>query len=149
MVGFDIRECELEDYREICKLNKDFGYAYKEEIVLKRVKNILTNKRDIILVAQLNDDVIGYLHGSSYEALYSDLLVNILGFVVDEKFRSLGVGNELIKELEKWAKDNSFSGVRLISSYDSLEAHKFYEKHGYINRKNQKNYIKVFNNKLQ
>jgi len=76
--------------------------------------------------------------------LYSDSLINILGFVVKEKFRNTGVGNVLLEKLEYWVKDNGYSGIRLVSGFDRLNAHRFYERHGYINRKDQKNFIKVF-----
>lgn len=97
-------------------------------------------------MAQIEKSVIGYIHGSPYELLYSDSLVNILGFIVSEKYRSTGIGKKLIEKLEKWAKNNGFSGIRLVSGIDRFNAHKFYENHGYMNRKNQKNFVKMFTN---
>ena len=40
--------------------------------------------------------------------------------------------------------ENSYYGIRLVSGVDRINTHRFYEKHGYINRKEQKNYIKNF-----
>ena len=71
-------------------------------------------------------------------------LINILGFVVKEEFRKIGIGNILINNLEKQAKENNYYVIRLVSGVDRVNAHRFYEKHGYINRKEQKNYIKNF-----
>ena len=71
-----------------------------------------------------------------------DSLVNILGFVVKEQYRYLGVGSMLIEKLEFWAKENAFYGIRLVSGYERSNAHKFYEKHGFVNRKNKKTILR-------
>lgn len=103
----------------------------------------MKNTKDVIFVAQQNNEVIGYIHGSPYELLYADSLVNVLGLVVKNQYRSLGVGGILMDKLESWSKENEFYGVRLVSGADRLIAHKFYENHGYVNRKYQKNFIKL------
>ena len=144
MEEINVRRIRITDYNDIYLLNQELGYLYAIEKVQERIKYIIDNTKDIILVAQQNDEVIGYIHGSPYELLYSDSLINILGFVVKEKFRHIGTGNVLIGKLECFAKENGYSGIRLVSGFDRLNAHRFYEKHGYINRKNQKNFIKTF-----
>jgi predicted N-acetyltransferase YhbS len=138
-----IRKIIDNDFKDIYILNQDLGYEYDEQKVKKRIEHIMKNTKDVIFVAQQNNEVIGYIHGSPYELLYGDSLVNILGFVVQNQYRSLGVGSILIERLECWSKENGFYGIRLVSGADRIIAHKFYEKHGYVNRKNQKNFIKV------
>jgi GNAT superfamily N-acetyltransferase len=144
MEQINVREITITDYNDIYLLNQELGYLYSIEKVKERITFITENTKDIILVALQGNEVIGYIHGSPYELLYSDSLINILGFVVKEKFRNAGVGNLLINKLEYWARDNGYSGVRLASGFNRLDAHRFYEKHGYINRKDQKNFIKIF-----
>jgi predicted N-acetyltransferase YhbS len=92
-----IREIRPEDYYDICLLNKELGYDYPLEKVKVRIEHIQKNTKDIIFVAQRENEVIGYIHGSPYELLYSDSLINILGFVVKERYRSKGVGSLLIQ----------------------------------------------------
>lgn len=144
MGQINVREIKITDYNDIYLLNQELGYFYPIEKVKDRIAYITENTKDIILVAQQDNEVIGYIHGSPYELLYSDSLINILGFVVKEKYRNTGVGNVLINNLECWAKENGYSGVRLVSGFDRLNAHRFYQKHGYVNRKDQKNFIKIF-----
>lgn len=144
MEKINIREIRANDYNDIYLLNQQLGYLYAVEKVKERIEYIRENTKDIILVAEKNNEVIGFIHGSPYELLYSDSLMNILGFIVKEKFRNIGVGNILIEKLECYAKENGYSGVRLVSGFDRLTAHRFYEKHGYFNRKDQKNFIKIF-----
>jgi hypothetical protein len=50
----------------------------------------------------------------------------------------------LIDRLEQWGKDNGFSGMKLLSHPSRIHAHRLYERHGYIFTKDQKNYIKTF-----
>lgn len=139
-----IREISISDYKDIYLLNKELGYLYEEKKVKERIKYILENTNDIILVAYINNEVIGYIHGSQYELLYSDSLINILGFVVKESYRRMGIGRALIDKLEGFAKENRYSGIRLVSGINRENAHRFYEENGYIYRKEQKNFIKLF-----
>ncbi|PSK13221.1 hypothetical protein C7R94_23465 [Brevibacillus sp. NRRL NRS-603] len=98
----------------------------------------------IIFVCEQNNEVIGYIHGSPYELLFSDSFVNVLGFVVKEKDRNQGVGSMLIEHLEQWGKKNGFSGMKLLSHPSRIHAHRFYERRGYRFTKDQKNFIKKF-----
>jgi predicted N-acetyltransferase YhbS len=139
-----IREIAENDFQDIYLLSKELGYEYDEQKVKERIKYILKNTKDVIFVAEQNHEVIGYIHGSPYELIYADSLVNILGLVVREQHRKLGIGGKLVEKLEVWAKENEFSGVRLVSGSDRLNAHKFYESHEYVYTKNQKNFIKIF-----
>ncbi len=144
MGSINVREVKITDYTDIYLLNQELGYSYPKEKVKERITYITQNTKDIIFVAQQDNEVIGYIHGSPYELLYSDSLINILGFVVKEKHRSTGVGNMLVNHFECWAKENGYRGVRLVSGFDRLSAHRFYQKHGYVNRKDQKNFVKMF-----
>lgn len=139
-----IRRVSISDYKDIYMLNKELGYLYEEEKVRKKIKYIIENKKDIILVAYINNNIIGYIHGSEYELLYSDSLINILGFVVKESYRKNGVGTALIDKLEEIAIEKKYSGIRLVSGIDREDAHRFYKRNGYIYRKEQKNFIKLF-----
>ncbi|MGI6577205.1 MAG: GNAT family N-acetyltransferase [Eubacteriales bacterium] len=140
-----IRAAKISDYHDIFMLNQDLGYYYPEEKVKDRIAYITENTKDVIFVAELAGEVVGYIHGSPYENLYNDPQVNIMAFVVKERYRKSGIGSDLINTLETWAKENGFNGMRLVSGFDRLDAHRFYQNHGYIFRKNQKNFIKSFN----
>lgn len=139
-----IRRVSISDYKDIYMLNKELGYLYEEEKVRKKIKYIIENKKDIILVAYINNNIIGYIHGSEYELLYSDSLIDILVFVVKESYRKNGVGTALIDKLEEIAIEKKYFGIRLVSGIDREDAHRFYERNGYIYRKEQKNFIKLF-----
>jgi len=142
--SIQIRQVIEDDFHYIYLLSQELGYECDEQKIKGRIKHILKNTKDTIFVAAKGDEVIGYIHGSPYELLFKDSLVNILGLVVNGQHRNLGVGGSLIEKLEGWAKESGFSGVRLVSGADRLDAHKFYESHEYVYTKNQKNFIKIF-----
>lgn len=139
-----IRRVSISDYKDIYLLNKELGYLYEEEKVREKIKYIIENEKDIILVAYIDNNIVGYIHGSEYELLYSDSLINILGFVVKESYRKNGIGTALINKLEGIAREKKYSGIRLVSGIERENAHRFYERNGYIYRKEQKNFIKLF-----
>ncbi|MDO3680228.1 GNAT family N-acetyltransferase [Paenibacillus ehimensis] len=147
MDGINIRNVSVTDYRDIYLLNLDFNpsfYAFSEEQVKERIDFITNHTKDIILVSEHNNEVMGYIHGSPYYLLFSGSLLNILGFVVKAKYRNQGVGGMLIQGLEDWAETHGFSGIKLLSHPSRIHAHRFYERRGYVFTKDQKNFIKKF-----
>ena len=146
-MDINVREIRISDYTDICLLNQEFKpklNQFSAERVKERIDYILKNTKDIIFVSEHMDEVIGYIHGSPYELLFSNSLINVLGFVVKEKYRNSGVGSMLIGRLESWARENGFSGIKLLTHPSRINAHRFYERHGYIHTKDQKNYMKIF-----
>jgi predicted N-acetyltransferase YhbS len=147
-MDINIRKIKTVDYNNVYLLNQEFNpklYLFSAEKVKERIDYILQNTKDIIFVSEQSNEVIGYIHGSPYELLFSESLINVLGFVVKEKYRNNGVGSMLIGHLESWAKNNGFSGIKLLTHPLRVNAHRFYERHGYIHTKDQKNYMKMFN----
>ncbi|USB33451.1 GNAT family N-acetyltransferase [Paenibacillus sp. YPG26] len=142
-----IREIKLTDYHDIYELNQIFNpnlAAFSKEKVKEKIENITNNTKDIILVCEENGEVIGYIHGSPYELLFAEPLVNVLGFVVRENNRNQGIGGMLMERLEQWARDCGSSGIKLLSHPSRVQAHRFYERRGFIFTKDQKNFVKYF-----
>ncbi|MNS55829.1 putative acetyltransferase [compost metagenome] len=147
MSGRTIREIRVTDYHDIYLLNQEFKpnlTAFSKENVREKIEKIIKNTKDIIFVCEENNEVIGYIHGSPYELLFAEPLVNVLGFVVREKNRNQGIGSMLMECLEQWAQNNGSSGIKLLSHPSRVQAHRFYERRGFIFTKDQKNYIKDF-----
>lgn len=144
-IGVSIREANIHDADAIYMLNKNgLGYDYPLEKTKERLMEIFSLYTDKIFVAQIGQQVVGYLHGSGYECSYADSLKNILALVVDENHRRFGVGEKLIASVEDWARADGSAGVRLVSGFNREKAHQFYLQCGYVDRKNQKNFIKIF-----
>ena len=139
-----IRECQEQDCERIVALNSCLGYEYSLEDTKTQLLKLLDCSEHKIFVACIEDKAVGYIHINDYDCLYMDSMKNILGLVVDDKYQGQGVGKALLIKAEEWARESGSKGVRLNSAMRRKEAHKFYEKCGYHNRKVQKNYIKIF-----
>ncbi len=140
-----IREIRVADYRDIYLLNLDFNpnlHAFAEESVKKKIEILAARTNDVVFVCEQGGQVVGYIHGSPYELLFSGSLVNILGFVVKESRRNQGIGGRLMRHLEQWGREHGFSGIKLLSHPSRTTAHRFYEKRGFRFTKDQKNFIK-------
>ena len=123
MVGFDVRKISLEEIDDILRLNRDLDYS--------SIKSITEDKNSMIIVAQLNDEIIGYIeftiaNDTSYK---KKLAINEI--VVEEEYRGLGVGHQLMIEAEKYAADyNAASIVAIYNNYKEEEVY-FYNKEGF------------------
>ena len=123
MVGFDVREIKLNDYEDIHRLNSKLDYS--------NIKSIAEDKRSITLVAQLNDDVIGYVNSDLSDDLNYKRKLDINSMIVDEKYRGLGVGHQLILELEKNAKQNEVAYIVNSNKEYNEEEFKFFNRQGF------------------
>lgn len=140
-----LRNALIDDFKEIHTLSSQLGYDYPSNLLKNKLKKILTYKdHKIIVVEDDNNKVVGYVHGQIYELLYFDRMINILGIVVDKKYRGKGYGKRLMEKIEEWAKENKCNGIRLISNANRKEAHLFYDKIGYKSEKESKYFIKLF-----
>lgn len=147
MDGIKIREITISDFEDIYLLNQDLHPGlrnFSAKRVKGRIDYIVNNTKEIIFVCEWNDEVVGYIHGSPYELLFADSVINVLGFVVKEQYRSKGIGSILINHLEDWALKNGFSGIKILTNPRRVDAHRFYERHDYVHTKDQKNYMKIF-----
>lgn len=111
MIGFDIRNVHTEDYKAIQKLNSKLNNT--------KLKEIKGDKNCIAYVAQLNDDVIGYAIFHIFNENDYKGKVDIDDIFVEEIYRGLGVGHQLMIEVEKVAKDHKANYI--IKSDDNFE----------------------------
>lgn len=140
-----IREAAWTDYLDLYELNRDgLGYDYPPEKTQEKLRVILSMPMDRLFVAEADGKVVGYVHASAYECTYSDSLKNIMALVVEKNYRKHGVGRQLMESVEQWAKQTGSIGVRLVSGFSREEAHRFYFACGYHLRKEQKNFVKIF-----
>ncbi|MCL1819794.1 MAG: GNAT family N-acetyltransferase [Oscillospiraceae bacterium] len=140
-----VRAATENDYAAIQKVNLGaFGYDFSKEKTAERLSEILRKPNDKVFVVDFGGITVGYIHGSDYDCTYSPPLKNILALGVLPEFQGQGLGRMLVDALEQWARDDGCAGVRLVSGFNRADAHKFYLSLGYTDRKDQKNFIKMF-----
>ena len=141
----EIRRAMLSDADSICALNEEeLGYSFSKKQTKEQLDKLLLREDHCILVSCIDEQVIGYVHAVSYELLYSEPMKDILGIAVSHKWQKQGTGKALLKGIEDWAKQDQCCGVRLVSGEKRIEAHRFYEREGYVNGKRQCNFKKFF-----
>ena len=143
-MNFTIRDADLGDAEGIRALNVQLGYDYPAEKTERHLDKALSLPYVKICVAEADGKIVGYIHAADYECTYADTMKDILALVVDESCRGAGVGRALLAAAEAWARDTGAAGIHLVSGWNRTGAHRFYEKCGYVNRKDQKNFMKWF-----
>lgn len=145
MENLMIRIATIDDLLDIQKLNKilfeleynnfdstlDISWPMSNE-GREYFKNAINN--NIVLVAVLYDKIVGYLVGSlntgySYNKNVQAELDNMC---VLEECRKLGIGKQLFLEFKKICKNNNISELKVVASYDNLNAIKFYKNNGFV-----------------
>lgn len=144
-----IRVANADDSEAIRRINLlALGYESGLSETADRLATIMRKPNTMIIVAEIEGSVAGYIHGSDYDCSYIPPLKNILALGVLEEYRGKGIGRALINALEEWAKTDGCAGVRLVSSSYRTGAHDFYLRCGYTVRKDQKNFIKWFGSSI-
>ena len=140
-----VRDAVLRDAPSLYRLDcESMGYDYPEDKTAAQLEKLLSNGRDKILVAEIDGQVVGYLHLVDYDLLYAGHMKNIMGIAVDPEHRRMGIGRALLEAGEEWAKADGAEGIRLVSGESRVGAHAFYRALGYKGNKMQLNLKKMF-----
>ena len=91
----------------------------------------------LLLVAEHEHGVCGWLHGYIRPLLESDPALEIGGLVVAETARGQGIGAQLLAAAENWARQQGLTLVTLRSHEQRSDAHRFYQRQGYHVAKRQ------------
>ena len=139
-----IRKANKEDSFSIMMLSKELGYESTEEEIKNRINYLSKKDQSFLVVAEEEDNVVGFISYEHYETVYYVPGINITGLVVFKDFRNKGIGKRLLNYAEEYAKSKSLTFVRLNSGIQRKEAHSFYKNNGYDNIKEQIRFIKNF-----
>ena len=142
-----IREAKIEDLEAIqnfnnklcAKENREFDPTINPEFATTEsgkeyFKESIESDTKIALVAEDNDEIIGYIVGGIEEVSDYRNITNICeveNMWVDEKYRSQGIGKQFMDKLEIWAREKGINRMRAITSYKNEKAIKFYKREGY------------------
>lgn len=138
-----IRKAEIKDYLDIARLSGVLGYPISEVAVKKNLARILKDADHEFLVFELGERVTAFIEAEIYAPVYTEqVMLNVLGLVVDEKNQGQGIGAQLLNALEEKAKAREIKVIRLNSGVQRHEAHQFYEHQGYTSNHSQKRFLK-------
>lgn len=138
-----IRDALPTDARDIARLSReDLGYDYPEEATREKLEALLKDGRNKILVAEKEDQVVGYVHLVDYDVLYAPHMKDVMGIAVASTCRRQGLGKALLTAGETWARKEGAQAVRLVSGETRKGAHAFYQQLGYHGNKLQRHFLK-------
>ncbi len=116
-------------------LENDLGYNCELYKLNKRIDEMIKRGNYQIFVACDDDKVVGFIGCVSYLAFELDNEgMKIIALAVSKEYRRKGIGTELLKTAEYWAKENSIEVVLLNSGLQRADAHAFYETQGYFKK---------------
>ena len=114
-------------------LENDLGYNCELDKLNNRINEMLKRGNYQIFVACDGDKVVGYIGCVSYLAFeLENEGMKIIALAVSKDYRRKGIGTQLLKTAEQWAKENNIEVILLNSGLPRKDAHAFYESQGYF-----------------
>lgn len=132
-----IREVVEADAADITMLSHQLGYAISAEQTLKNINALNQSKHHTVFVA-VDEKVIAWMGVSYNISMESPPVCEIHGLVVDEQYRNMGIGKQLIEKAKEWCRDKQLNRLRLRCNIKRAGAHIFYTNAGFNVIKQQK-----------
>ena len=143
MEKVSIRNAKNDDAARVSDLSVQLEHPMSASEAQERISVILKDKNQALFVAEKDGKVMGFTSIYVNYELLSGIQARLGGLVVDSKARGMGLGSKLMKKAEEWAKAQGSKSVKLNSNVKRTEAHRFYEKNGYIKTKEQAAFKKI------
>lgn len=134
----------IEHAQDVQRLSKQLGYPLSLTEITDNIREVEKAKDQIVLAAMYDKEVIGWIHGFRCTFLESKPFLEIGGLIVDENYRSKGIGRTLLESIKEWATKKDIHEIRVRSNVKRTRAHRFYLSNGFEEIKEQK----VFQMKL-
>ena len=133
-----VREATVDDAKEIAALSGQLGYAIPVEATLQNLQTIHQNPNEIIRVAIHGQKVVGWIYVFLAVRLESTPFCEIGGLVIDQQYRRMGIGKQLMDDIKSWCLSKGTRTLRVRSNVKRTEAHQFYVQSGFSEVKQQK-----------
>ncbi len=96
---------------------------------LKKQEN---NNNNIELVADINNEIVGYLTiNKLYDSVKNIKYCYINYVCVKKEYRNLGIGTKLLQKVDEICRENNISYIELTSNGSRIEAQNLYKKMGF------------------
>lgn len=139
---WSLSSANINDHNEIARLSAELGYPADAAEIAQRLQVLLLNPLHCILVARQSSSLFGWIAAERRLSLESGESIEIVGLVVGQNARRMGVGKALVAGVEQWARDQNMCVVRVRSNVTRGESHPFYASLGYEKQKTQHAYKK-------
>lgn len=129
-----INELAVQEHNLHVKWRNDLFIKCDDMMPKERLEDLINQKE--ILVARLNDKVIGFItfnirEKSNQQGFRDRKQLNIDVICVDENLRGKGIGTKILEHIKEFAKENNCTDLYLTVNEENLDAIKLYEKFGF------------------
>jgi len=138
-----IRKATLKDLQRIQELNNELfdlelanfdKYLIKDWPLSKEGKKYFENaiKESFVIVAEIDDKVVGYLLGEESDIPYYNFkIAELCNMCIDSNYRKQGIGNALYNEFERAFREQGVTHFMVTASFKNENAKSFYKKMGF------------------
>lgn len=138
-----IRTAEIGDAPALAFLSTQLGYPTSPAQMADRLNHLLPdNDQAIFVIDGGSGTPVAWIHVYHHWLLEEGHLAEIGGLITGEGFRRRGLGRQLMRAAEEWARQHGCVAVLLRSNVIRTEAHEFYRNIGYTNIKTSLTFIK-------
>jgi GNAT superfamily N-acetyltransferase len=127
-----LRPVQRQDGGRLVVLLDQLGYPTTEAEVDARLDGWMSDQSSWLIGADDDGELVGVAAMHVMPLLELDgRLARLLALVVDERYRSQGVGQSLVAAFETRARDSGCVKLEISSSRDRTRTHLFYKQLGY------------------
>lgn len=138
--NIEIRRIKETDEKTIQRLSDELGYPLSLELTKENIRQINADNNQIAFVAELEGEIVGWIQFQKRVLLVSNPFAEIVGLIVDSKYRKKKVGRSLVQKGIYWAEQENIHKIRVRSNVIRNESHGFYKSIGFMETKQQKVY---------
>src|SRR5215203_6374758 len=138
-----IRSMTTRDVDRVAELADELGYPVAPDVLEQRFAALTGGDTEIILVAERNGDVVGWIHLREFYDILEEPTMEIRGLVVDARCRGEGIGQGLVEAGECRARERGIGRMRVTSNVTRERAHQFYERLDFAKVKTSYYMVKV------
>jgi GNAT superfamily N-acetyltransferase len=131
----EIRAAGPADASDVADLLAQLGYPATPEQVIARLARMSEEPGQHALVADVDRRVVGLATVIVRHVINADApFARVASIVVDERYRSRGIGHSLIEAAEAIARDAGCNMIEVTSGEHRTRAHEFYRRLGFEER---------------
>lgn len=145
VIDLKIRIATLNDIESICLLNQEFwsynaglqGDYYSEaKDNGDYPKSVITNEDSDILLAEENNEVVGFIHVREsktppYPPIVQHKYAEIIDLIVTASYRRKGTDSLLMNAAKEWSMARNLDYIELFVLSDAKGEKLFYEQYGF------------------
>ena len=137
-MDYKIRKANIKDAKSVNELltllirdEKKYDININEECTIERLyEDIIPNENSIVLVAEKDKKILGYLFGHIIENgnAYLEKSAKLEALYIDEKYRKNGIATSLIEKFKIWSKEKKVKYIEVQVLNENVSAYNLYKK---------------------